>query len=118
MRPRLWMNPGMIPILHRPGDCALLDIRPTALGVEEPGAHNDAGAVGPDEAIGCQHEVRRQSRGGTADRVLSWVLSILTTRTMSFWGMPSVMHTTRGISAAIASSIDWAATAGGTKIPL
>ncbi len=33
-------------------------------------------------------------------------------RTMSCWGMPSVMQTTSGISASIASSIPLAATGG------
>src|SRR5271170_4921080 len=37
---------------------------------------------------------------------------MLVTRTMSCWGMPSVMQTTRGISAAIASSIPAAANGG------
>lgn len=49
---------------------------------------------------------------GPTNRVFPWVLSMLVTRTMSCWGMPSVMQTTRGISAATASSIDLAATGG------
>lgn len=51
-------------------------------------------------------------------RVLLWVLRMSTTRTMSCCGIPSVMATTRGISAAMASSIDAAASDGGTKIAL
>lgn len=70
---------------------------------------------------------------GPTNRVLLWVLRMLVTRIMSCWGipshirinpihqermqhMPSVMQTTSGISAAMASSIPAAANGGGTKI--
>lgn len=55
---------------------------------------------------------------GPTSRVLFWVLRMSTTRTMSFWGIPSVMQTTSPISAAMASSMAAAATGGGTKIAL
>ena len=79
IRPRLWMKPGIIPILHWPG------------------------AIIPGQL-------------GPTSRVLPWVLRISVMRTMSCWGIPSVMQTTRGISASIASSMPFAATGGGTKI--
>ena len=53
---------------------------------------------------------------GPTSRVLSCVFSISVTRTMSCCGIPSVIHTTSGISALIASSIPAAATGGGTKM--
>ena len=49
---------------------------------------------------------------GPTKRVFDCVLSIFVTRTMSCCGMPSVMQTTRGISAATASSIPAAARGG------
>lgn len=55
---------------------------------------------------------------GPTSLVLFWVFKISTTRTMSFWGIPSVIQTMRPISAAIASSMEAAATDGGTKIAL
>mmetsp|Transcript_1286 Transcript_1286/g.2938 ORF Transcript_1286/g.2938 Transcript_1286/m.2938 type:complete len:215 (-) Transcript_1286:249-893(-) len=51
---------------------------------------------------------------GPMRRVADCFCSMLLTRTMSFCGMPSVMHTTSGISAATASSMAPAANGGGT----
>lgn len=53
---------------------------------------------------------------GPTSRVLFWRSSLCLTRTMSCWGIPSVMQTTRGISASIASLIAAAANGGGTYI--
>lgn len=53
---------------------------------------------------------------GPTSRVLSCRSSLCLTRTMSCWGIPSVMHTTNGISASIASLIAAAANGGGTYI--
>lgn len=53
---------------------------------------------------------------GPSMRVLLWVLSMSVMRTMSCCGIPSVMVTTRGTSAAMASSILAAASGGGTKM--
>ena len=74
--PRLWMWPGMMPILQ-------------ASGVMTPGQ------LGP---------IRRDFEP----------VSARFTRTMSSTGMPSVMQTTSGISASIASRIASAAKGGGT----
>lgn len=75
IRPRLWMKPGMIPILHWPG--AMIP-----------------GQLGPTR------------------RVFPCVLSMSVMRTMSCCGIPSVMQTTRGISASMASSMPAAANGG------
>jgi hypothetical protein len=80
-------------------------------------AYNNTGAVGTNKTAACQYYVVTAHRGAPY-RVLFWVFRMSTTRTMSCWGIPSVMQTTRGISAAMASSIDAAATGGGTKIAL
>jgi hypothetical protein len=80
-------------------------------------AYNNTRAVRSDKAVVGQYS-NRIMHMRTTYRVLSWVLSMETTRTISFCGIPSVIHTTRGISAATASSIDCAATDGGTKIAL
>eukprot|EP01045_Picozoa_sp_COSAG04_P015307 COSAG04_NODE_1200_length_7773_cov_5.364999_8_plen_125_part_00 len=53
---------------------------------------------------------------GPIRRVLLVVASMRFTFTMSCCGIPSVMQTTRGISASIASIIAKPATGGGTKI--
>lgn len=55
---------------------------------------------------------------GPTNLLLFWVFSMSTTRTISFWGIPSVMQTMRPISAAMASSMEAAATDGGTNIAL
>ena len=55
---------------------------------------------------------------GPTNLVFSCVLSISVILTISCCGIPSVIHTTRPISALIASSIPAAATGGGTKIAL
>ena len=49
---------------------------------------------------------------GPTRRVLPWVLRMSVMRTMSCWGIPSVMQTTRPISASMASSIPAAASGG------
>lgn len=51
---------------------------------------------------------------GPMRRVVPWRRSLCLTLTMSCWGMPSVMHTTRGISASMASMMAAAANGGGT----
>lgn len=51
---------------------------------------------------------------GPMRRVALWRRSLCLTLTMSCWGMPSVMHTTRGISASMASMMAAAANGGGT----
>ena len=75
MRPRLWMKPGMMPILHWPG--AMMP-----------------GQLGPTR------------------RVRDWDFRMSVMRTMSCWGMPSVMQTTSPISASMASSMPLAASGG------
>ena len=49
---------------------------------------------------------------GPTRRVLPWVLRMSVMRTISCWGIPSVMQTTRPISASMASSIPAAASGG------
>src|SRR6266851_7671200 len=78
MFPCLWIRPGMIPILHFPGEII-------------------PGQFGP------------------ISRVLEF-FNAAATRTMSIVGMPSVMQTTSGTHASIASRIASAANGGGTKI--
>ena len=51
---------------------------------------------------------------GPMSLVLLWVIIACFTRIMSCWGMPSVMHTTRSISASTASRMALAAKGGGT----
>ena len=51
---------------------------------------------------------------GPMRRVLLCLMSACLTRTMSCWGIPSVMQTTRSISASIASMMALAANGGGT----
>lgn len=51
---------------------------------------------------------------GPTRRVLLWLTSLCLTLTISCWGMPSVMQTTKGISASIASETAAAAPGAGT----
>lgn len=51
---------------------------------------------------------------GPMSRVVFWRRSLCLTLTMSCWGIPSVMHTTRGTSASMASMMAAAAKGGGT----
>ena len=53
---------------------------------------------------------------GPISLVLFCSVSFLLTLTISCCGMPSVIHTTKGISASIASRIALAAKGGGTNI--
>lgn len=51
---------------------------------------------------------------GPMRRVLLCSISLCLTRTISCWGMPSVIQTTKGISASIASEMAAAAPEAGT----
>ena len=91
--PSLWMRPGMMPTLALPGEMTPGQFGPMS---------RTADRLATPALVACESAPYCRTTSHA--------------RTMSMVGMPSVMQTTNGTSAAVASRIASAANGGGTKI--